>query len=93
MTKIRAEFFADLRDKVGCAFKDLEFKGRTVLDLIIELDETTGGNFMRHVMEGGRLKELFKVLVNGKDIRGLNGLSTEISGGDVVSFFPPVAGG
>ncbi|MBC7120146.1 MAG: MoaD family protein [Candidatus Methanosuratus sp.] len=91
--RVKAEFFADLREKVGCPVKEVDFPGRTVLDLVAEIDALSGGGFMRHIVEGGRLKDLVKVLVNGRDIRGISGLYTELKEGDVVSFFPPVAGG
>lgn len=91
--KVKAEFFADLRDKVGRPAMELEIAGKTVLDLIEEIDAITGGALIKNVLEGGRLKDLVKVLVNGRDVRGLRGLETELGEGDVVSFFPPVAGG
>lgn len=91
--KVKAEFFADLREKVGCPAMELDFTGKTVLDLIEEIDAITSGSLIKNVVEGGRLKDLVKVFVNGRDIRGLKGLETELIEGDVVSFFPPVAGG
>ncbi|MEM4657893.1 MAG: ubiquitin-like small modifier protein 1 [Candidatus Methanosuratincola sp.] len=91
--KVKAEFFADLREKVGCPSMELDLTGKTVLDLIEEIDALSSGSFMKNVVEGGRLKELVKILVNGRDVRGLKGLETELIEGDVVSFFPPVAGG
>ncbi|MDI9644493.1 MAG: MoaD family protein [Candidatus Verstraetearchaeota archaeon] len=91
--KVKAEFFADLRDRVGFAVKEVEFPGNTVLELINEIDASCGGGLSGHLLEGGRLKELVKVFVNGRDVRGLGGLLTELKDGDVVSFFPPVAGG
>jgi len=44
-------------------------------------------------MEGSRVREMVKILVNGKDIRDLKGLMTELRDGDCISIFPPVAGG
>ncbi len=91
--KVKVEFFADLREKVGSPVMELEIAGGTLLDLIEEIDALTGGAFMKNVLEGGKLKDLVKVLVNGRDIRGLRGLETGLDDGNVVSFFPPVAGG
>jgi len=45
------------------------------------------------VMEGDKVKEMVKILVNGRDVRELRGLETELSDGDCISIFPPVAGG
>ncbi len=91
--KIKAEFFANLRERLGFPAVELELSGKTVLDLIEEIDALAEGSFVENVIEGGRLRELVKILVNGRDIRGLNGLETELKEGDVVAFFPPVAGG
>ena len=91
--KIRAEFFADLRDKVGAASRDVILNGETVLDLIERLDGIFSGKFRDLMVQGDGLKDLIKILVNGIDIRGLNGLQTRLKEGDVVAFFPPVAGG
>ena len=91
--RIKAEFFADLRYKMGEASADLSLEGGTIMDLVAALDGRSGGIFLGLMVEGGKPKELVKILVNGKDIRDLNGLETELEDGDVVSFFPPVAGG
>ena len=41
----------------------------------------------------GRLKENYKVLINGREITHLSGLETKVSDGDIIAIFPPVAGG
>lgn len=91
--KIRAEFFADLRDKVGVASMDVIIDGETVLDLIERIDGILSSKFKDLMVQGDGLKDLIKILVNGADIRGLNGLQTRLKEGDAVAFFPPVAGG
>jgi molybdopterin synthase sulfur carrier subunit len=91
--KVKAEFFATLRDKVGTACVEVSFNGNTIFDLIAALDEMFGGIFKGLMIEGGELRELVKIIVNGKDIRGIRGLNTELKEQDTVSFFPPVAGG
>jgi molybdopterin synthase sulfur carrier subunit len=91
--KVKAEFFATLREKVGTASMEVSFSGKTVMDFIVALDEMFGGILKELMVEGGELRELVKILVNGKDVRGIEGLYTELKDGDSVSFFPPVAGG
>jgi molybdopterin synthase sulfur carrier subunit len=91
--KVKVEFFATLREKVGTASTEVSFNGNTVIDLIAALDEMFGGFLRKLMVEGEELRELFKILVNGRDVRGIKGLYTELKDGDSVSFFPPVAGG
>jgi len=45
------------------------------------------------VVENGKVKSMYKVLVNGRDIEFLQGLKTRLNDGDVIDVFPPVAGG
>lgn len=91
--KVKVEFFATLREKVGMAGVGVTFHGFTVMDLIVALDEKFGGILKELIIEGGELRELVKILVNGDDVRGIRGLNTELKEQDIVSFFPPVAGG
>ncbi len=91
--EVKVEFFAYLREKMGTASKVVSFSGGTVRDLVYDVGGGPGGTLSEQVMAGGCLREMVKVLVNGRDVRGLDGLDTELHDGDVVSFFPPVAGG
>jgi len=91
--KVKVEFFATLREKVGTAGVEVSFNGNMVIDLIAALDEMFGGILKELMVEGGELRELVKIMVNGKDVRGIKGLYTELKERDIVSFFPPVAGG
>ena len=91
--KVKVEFFATLREKVGTAGVEISFNGNTVSDLLATLDEMYGGILKELMVEGGELRELVKIMVNGKDVRGIKGLNTELKERDIVSFFPPVAGG
>ncbi|MCX8182445.1 MAG: MoaD/ThiS family protein [Candidatus Methanomethyliaceae archaeon] len=89
---IKVEFFATLREVLGTNSVELDY-AVTVGDLINMLIERFGQAFREAVMEGSRIKEMVKILVNGRDIRERGGLETELRDGDCVSIFPPVAGG
>ncbi|MEM4644180.1 MAG: ubiquitin-like small modifier protein 1 [Candidatus Methanomethylicaceae archaeon] len=92
MLGVRVEFFATLRESLGTNSVDLDNVG-TVGEVISALIERFGQVFREAVMEGERVKDMVKILVNGKDIRELRGFETELIDGDCVSIFPPVAGG
>lgn len=91
--KVKAEFYADLREIVGGAALELEFAGDTLIDLVMKIDGLCGGGFKERVVEGDHIRPMVKVFVNGKDARGLRDLETVLKDGDNVAFFPPVAGG
>jgi len=91
---IKVEFFATLREVLGIKSLELGYIGGcTVGEVINILAEKFGRKFRDELMEGGMLRELVKALVNGKDVRELKGLETEVKDGDCISIFPPVAGG
>lgn len=87
------EFFSLLREKVGAPEAWVEFMGTTVMDLLVALHELHGDAFREQVLEGDEMRSMVKILVNGQDTRGLRGLFTELKEGDLVSIFPPAAGG
>ena len=91
--KVKVEFFADLRDRIGMVSEVVIFNGVMVIDLIHAVDEKHEGDFKEYVVQGTEQKDLVKILVNGTDIRALDGLNTPLKEGDVISFFPPIAGG
>lgn len=90
--KVKIELFATLRELIGKDTLVIE-NVSNVRELIESLIEMFGMEIKEVLMEGDRSKEFVKILVNGKDIRTLKGMDTELKNGDVVSIFPPVAGG
>lgn len=91
--RVKVEFFAILREKVGAPEAGVDFFGNTVMDLVEALTAAHGESFREQVLEGDGIRSMVKILVNGKDVRGLRGLYTELEEGDTVSIFPPAAGG
>jgi len=47
----------------------------------------------RLVLEDNRVRPMYKVLVNGRDVEFAGGLSVKLRDGDTIDVFPPVAGG
>ncbi len=81
-------------DQFGFHQLTVNFKGRTVLDLLNQLCEEQGTKFSNTVFDDeGQLRRYIKVLVNGRGLHVLQGLNTPLSDGDVIALFPPVAGG
>ncbi len=69
--------------------------GSTVQDLLLKMKERWGEALSPHLFQPGTVVPLphIVVMVNGRSIRFLRGLETELREGDEVLLFPPVAGG
>jgi MoaD family protein len=67
--------------------------GRTVGEVLDDLDRRFPGLKERIVTGGGDLHRFVNVYVNEEDIRYLGSLEAEVQEGDTVSILPAVAGG
>ena len=87
-------YYATLREITGRSQEPWNSSTETVGDLLREVSARYGQNFKRWVLkEDGSLGQLCIILVNGHDVRELDGLTTRLHPEDSISFFPPVAGG
>jgi molybdopterin synthase sulfur carrier subunit len=68
-------------------------EGRTLRDLLSDLDTRHPGILKRIVTDDGSLHRFVNVYVNDEDVRYLGALETEVKDGDIVSILPAVAGG
>ena len=81
---VEVKLFASLRAFAG--EKQFATEAATVKELLQQAAERYGAEF------AARLK-IATVLVNGKNIAHLQWKKTRLKDGDVVSIFPPLAGG
>ena len=86
-------YFGMLRDIAGKKEEDWKQPAATIGELLHEVVAEYGPQFGRWVLENGELLDLAIVLVNGRDVRGLQRLGTPLKSTDNVTLFPPVAGG
>ena len=95
--KIKVKGFLTLRramDDRRSLVVDLE--GPTIRGVLQELSNRFGERFRDLVFDPrtGEPRDRIVILVNGRHYRGLTGgLDSELSQGDEVAIFPPVAGG
>ncbi len=81
-------------DQFGFHQLTVNFRGRTINDLLNQLCDERGQKFCNIVFDqDGQLRRYIKVLVNGRGLHVLQGLDTPLTDGDVIALFPPVAGG
>ena len=87
-------YYATLREITGRSKQVWNSNSETVGDLLRDLSARYGQDFRRWVLkEDGTLGQMCIILVNGRDVRELDGLTTRLQPEDSISFFPPVAGG
>ena len=101
MVKVRVRPFAYLSDALGKR-KVLEISlpdGATILDLLSLLrksynlkDEIRVDRYTLELFKGDEVRSL-KVLLNGKELRCLDGLETRLEEGAEVAIFPLITGG
>ena len=81
-----------LRQHVG-GEPTVQGEGRTVRDLLENLDGRYPGIKRGILNDDGDLHRFVNLYVNGEDVRFSGSLETEISEGDTISILPAVAGG
>ncbi|ASU79630.1 MoaD/ThiS family protein [Actinopolyspora erythraea] len=72
--------------------KSVQADGRTVAEVINDLDARHSGLKDRLVKDGG-LHRFVNVYVNDEDVRFVGGLEATVSDGDSLTILPAVAGG
>ncbi len=67
--------------------------GSTVAEVIDSLESAHPGFRARILDEAGELRRFVNMFVSDDDVRFLDGLSTAVADGEIVSIVPAVAGG
>ncbi len=88
---ILVRYYANLRDVTGK--KEEHISADQIYLLLDKLKSEYGEKFTRTLYRNGDLIGNVLILINGKNIRYLNGLNSKLNPGDEVDIFPPVAGG
>jgi len=90
--ELTMRFFANYREAVGQKtlvreYEDVATVGDALRELVAEYPDID-------VFEAdGSLREYVTVMRDGRDVAHVDGLETELTGGETLSVFPPVAGG
>ena len=90
--ELTMRFFANYRDAVGQKtlvreYDDVATVGDALRELVAEYPD------IDVLAEDGSMREYVTVMRDGRDVSHVDGLETELEGGEVLSVFPPVAGG
>jgi len=92
--KIFLKAFADLREVIGSREMELSLpEGESMGGLLERLCKTHPSLRVKIFDAAGNLRPYVLVLRNGRNIDSLQRLDTLLADRDIVSLFPPVAGG
>lgn len=72
---------------------EVECSGKTVIELVNNLERKYPGTRERLCDEKGNIRRFINVFINEKDIRFLKGQKTKLKNGDEISIIPAIAGG
>jgi molybdopterin synthase sulfur carrier subunit len=72
---------------------DVTASGASVAACLSDLETRYPGIANRILDEGGEVRRFVNLFVNGEDIRFLQGVDTQLKGGDELSIVPAMAGG
>jgi molybdopterin synthase sulfur carrier subunit len=89
---MRVKIFSTLRSVVGA--KEVEVGAADTVGSVLEELITKHPALRERILdEDGNLQSSINILVNGRNIRFLNGLDTPVKESDQLALFPPVGGG
>jgi molybdopterin synthase sulfur carrier subunit len=91
--EVKVKFFSNFRDLAGTAVTHLE--AGDAGDLLEKLVDRYEGleDALMETGSGRKIKSGVTVMLNGRNVRFLDGLDTELSEGDTIAIFPPIGGG
>jgi molybdopterin synthase sulfur carrier subunit len=72
---------------------EVQAKGDTVADLIVDLERQYPGLRERLLDETGELRRFVNIYINQEDIRFMQNQDTVLKDGDEVAIVPAIAGG
>lgn len=95
MIAVKISFLSLLKDRIGVKDLNLNLEDdATINDVFLKLFEKFGDNIKTVlVKKTGELNDQVVILLNEKNIRSLDDLSTKIEHKDEITLLPAIAGG
>ncbi|MHA1651016.1 MAG: MoaD/ThiS family protein [Candidatus Helarchaeota archaeon] len=95
MLEISVKFFASLAEKIGERETTILMEeGSNFQDLLEKLQQRYGERFAQIMLQSdGNIKEIYKILLNEKNIYDQNIFNIKLNNKDIIAFLPPIGGG
>ncbi|HBT51857.1 MAG TPA: molybdopterin synthase sulfur carrier subunit [Petrotoga sp.] len=91
---MKIKFFSLIKFDLNKDEVDYQLSGsKSVKEIIKLLDQEFANYFNRKLLKDGELKSGTIILLNGRNIRHLQGLDTLVENKDEITIFPPSGGG
>lgn len=91
---IKVKFFATFKQITNEKEIDLQLEAGMNISQLIDILIKSYNDLKKEIFdENGKMKDYIQILKNGRNIKYLNSLNTKLEDADIISFFPPVAGG
>jgi len=90
--RVTLKVFGGLREALGTPERSIRLSRAASLDTLLERLRIDEPAFAQRLDEG-LAKGYLNILRNGRNVRFLDGLETQLSEGDVIACLPPVGGG
>jgi MoaD family protein len=92
MCSIKLVTFTGIKQIIGQ--KQIEMSAKSVEDLINKLKKEYDPVFSNELFnEDGKVKKIYRIVVNGRNINLLDGFQTKLQNDDMVVIMPAIAGG
>ena len=91
--ELTLKFFATFREAVGSKTVDREFPDASTVGGVLDALEADHEDLAGDLLVDGDLRPQINVLLNGREVLHMDGVDTDVSDGDTIAVFPPVAGG
>jgi molybdopterin synthase sulfur carrier subunit len=86
--------FPSIFSKATLGEKEVPLSALTLNEVLVKLVTRYGRDFKDRIFEEtGELRHLLAFYLNGRNVRFLDGLETELKNGDAISILPIASGG